>query len=582
MTGLKGYYMLKNQAQGHPADPLPVPDLGEGIGPDGLEQRGYRKKPGTSIVIRLNPGKLGTLSLRETVEKYLCGARMPVYYNGRRVGKTYQEVMQAAHEMAGERIYELPSELKEKFDEHFPCIKGQYPRLAVRVIPLDTKEDQPMPGLSGVLVKYEVRYERVPEWDVKDQHYRIRTEIDCSEADVKIELRSQNRNIEIFAYKKKKEMSEGIFWPELLEEYDPAKTASLAEAFEKIPACPRTAEELGEVWRPFAEDMDIYAAWKAYHDYRQEKEFSFSSVDCGCPGLDMGHENVNGTNVVYAYQGVLADCYKSSHNYFSMGIGNRVIFFLENECRPTVEVSRSEITGLPLKTLIALGGISYKNEIMEEVSDQIGEIWRNASLQEWRQAREYSLEQWMNRYLEKYFENKKQGDQESWCRGTNQSINFAVTYLYNTYKVLDKYLKAHLQDKFFMTICYEEGQKITFLDKTGEDREEVYDLFPPMMFCKAASDQSRKFICHADSYIRRGITSDHPFVVWLLENSVRLNKYFQRQFRQMIKCLCEDEADDILQICDMIREQLLALTDRHGVDISSMPQLREDDFFREV
>lgn len=133
-----------------------------------------------------------------------------------------------------------------------------------------------------------------------------------------------------------------------------------------------------------------------------------------------------------------------------------------------------------------------------------------------------------------------------------------------------------------MTICYEEGQKITFLDKTGEDREEVYDLFPPMMFCKAASDQSRKFICHADSYIRRGITSDHPFVVWLLENSVRLNKYFQRQFRQMIKCLCEDEADDILQICDMIREQLLALTDRHGVDISSMPQLREDDFFREV
>lgn len=201
VTGLKGYYTLKNQAEGHLADPLPMPDFSEGKGLDGSEQRGYRKKAGTSIVIRLNPGKLGVLNLCETVEKYLCGARMPVYYNGRRVGKTYQEVMQAAHEMAGERIYELSPELKQKFDDCFPCIKGQYPKLAVEVIPLDTEEDQVIPNLSGVLVKYEVRYEKTPEWNVKDQSYEIRTAIDCSGANVTIELDSCNKQLMIWGYK---------------------------------------------------------------------------------------------------------------------------------------------------------------------------------------------------------------------------------------------------------------------------------------------------------------------------------------------------------------------------------------------
>lgn len=83
------------------------------------ENAGYRTKAGTSIAIRLNQGKLGTINLRETVEKYLCGARVPVYYNNERIGQTYEEVMKAAHDVAGEMTYALTDEMKKQFDQVF-------------------------------------------------------------------------------------------------------------------------------------------------------------------------------------------------------------------------------------------------------------------------------------------------------------------------------------------------------------------------------------------------------------------------------------------------------------------------------
>lgn len=412
--------------------------------------------------------------------------------------------MQAAHEMAGERIYELSPELKRRFDDCFPCIRGQYPKLAVEVIPLDTEENQAIPDLSGVLIKYEVRYEQRPEWEVKDQSYEIRTEIDCSEANVTIDLRSHNKSLEMFAYKKNG-IPGGIFWPELFDEYGLAKMTSLEEEFEKLSACPRT-EELGEVWQIFEEDMDIYAAWKTYHDYQQEKEFSFNSADCGCPSLDMGRGNAQNAEMTYAYQGVVADCHSESHTHFTQGSGSRAIFFLERECKPVVEVNRSKIVGLPLKALIAIGGISHKNGTLEDVGEIISSLndWQYATLQEWRQAGDLLLEQWLNRYLDKYFEGVIQEYQKSWNTNTSHSLNCLLTYGYDTHEILDKYVIAYLQDHYFMTISYEEGQIITFQKKTVEEREDVYDLFPPIMFCKAASDQSRRVICHVSSLARRG------------------------------------------------------------------------------
>lgn len=152
---------------------------------------------------------------------------------------------------------------------------------------------------------------------------------------------------------------------------------------------------------------------------------------------------------------------------------------------------------------------------------------------------------------------------------------------YNACMILDSYLTVYLRDRYLITINYnqEVGQTLAFQEKTAEECDEIYDIFPPLMFCKAANDQSRKFVCHASYIYRKGITADHPFVKWLLDNSVQLNRYFQRQFRQILKSLYKENAEEIIEVCSAVRRQLLSLTDRHGVNVSMMPLLSRDDFW---
>ena len=145
--------------------------------------------------------------------------------------------------------------------------------------------------------------------------------------------------------------------------------------------------------------------------------------------------------------------------------------------------------------------------------------------------------------------------------------------------IMFKYLIADLQDVYEMTICYEDGQVISFYEKKDDSLENSYDLFPPMMFCKASSEQSRQYICCADPLMRRGITLDHPFIEWLLDNSFKLKKYYERQFQQIVTFLCAADADDIIKECNSIREQLISLPEHHGVDVNAMPRLSGDDFW---
>lgn len=409
VTGLKGYFTLKSQAEGHSAGKLPMPEwVGDEL-PWGPERIGYRTKPGTSIAIRLNPGKLGVLNLREAVEKYLCGAKVPVYYNNERIGRTYQEIMQAAHELAGERIYELSSKSRQEFDKCFPGIRGQYPKLAIQVTPLDTEDNQPISDLSGVLVKYEVRYEQTPVWEMKDQIYEIRTGIECTSETVTIEIRSQNQQLAISGYKKKNVI--GISWHGIMDEYDSAEVKALAEEFEKLSACPQDEESLGEVWQPFEKDMYIYEAWKAYCDYQYENELTIEFADKGCLSPSMWYGGSQNMNVVYAYQGVAADSQEAKYSHISDGVMSRVLFLLEGECKPVVEVSRSKIVELPLRTLIAICAVANKNNILSHIDENLcnPDNWESISLREWRQARGTSLDKWMNKYqrnfLRKSYEN---------------------------------------------------------------------------------------------------------------------------------------------------------------------------------
>lgn len=572
VTGLTGYYTLKNQAENHAADvPLPMPNFYDDSNNGRVERNGYRAKPGTSIVLRLNPGKLGALNLRETVEKYLCAARVPVYYNDKRVGRTYTEAMQTIHEMAGENVYELSAELKKEFDECFPAVRGNYPKIVMTVIPLDTEENQVLPDFSGAIVKYDVRFEKELRWRAKDQSYTMSRSV-CFYEEKNIEISIWGKNSDY----RKKHISEE-YWYNLTEKYGEVATKALGEVLDTFTSCPQTASQLGDAWKPFMEKMNMSDVWTGYLNYCQCKRMCFGINDCGCPNLNLLLWFKQNLKSICVYQGVIADT-----NFLQMPIQDKfsILFLLDNKWKPVVSVNRTKIIDLSLIVLVAMSGILNKYAILDNyIGISISKDWNNVSLTEWREIRNSSVGRWMSRNNQNYAEEIIQTFQKKVELGSEYHDKICAIFYYSAKHIIYIYALAYLQDNYSMTINYEQGQIISFYPKEKAVSEDVYDIFPPMMFCKAASDESRKYICNADSNFRRGITADHPFIIWLLENAVRLKQYFERQLQQIVQCLYQKQAEEIVQEYSMIREQLSSLSTYHNLNVKSLPKISIEDFW---
>lgn len=577
VTGLSGYYVIKNQAKHHPTDErMPGPDWErEGMGREGsLERNGYRAYPGTSIAVCLDPGKLGTLDLRKSVEKYLYGSRVPVYYNNKRIGLTYDEVMQAVHEMEGTNLCELTPEMKEKFDECFPEMRGQYPMLDIRVASLDSPENQILPGLSGVLLRYCVHFNKVPQWQVKDQVYELQSYIGRGEKGPKITISSWNT----------KDSWHGRYvehWRAVELDFDSATVAALKAEFERWPACPQTGEQLGEAWIPFVGYIDLYTAWRGYHDCYNKKTVEFSTIECRCKNIGVLFSDKRSEEVMCSYQGIVAGDIRKEL-FWAGPEEHAAMFLLEDEWRPEMNISRSAVMDLPLKVWVALHGMISKYQMLDRKKIYpVGlKKEKNISLREWREVRASRMGQWLQESLGNFFDEVMQKLKLplQWKDFNLRYMNLACRDTHMDPVLLYEYLMASLQDNWQMTINYEAGEVISFIRKEAANREE-FDLFPPMMFCKAATAQSRRYICSQSFLERRGITLDHPFIVWLLDNAPKLNQYYKRQFEQIILCLCRWHGHEMIPICNDIREQMLALRDYHGVDVKAFPKLSSADFW---
>ena len=564
VTGLSGYFTLKNQASHHQTDgSLPAPDGYEEKRPGGREREGYRANPGTSIVLRLEPGKLGALKLREVAEKYLCGARVPVYYNNERVGQTYEEMMAAAHEAAGEKLYEMSSDMKEQFDRSFPAIRGQYPKIAVSVIPLDTEENRVLSDLSGVLVKYDVRFDQEPQWKVGDQTYEVRVKVDFKENVAEIGLWSRNKSTVNYW---------GDDWNDLKRKYGVEKVVDLEMKFAEYTACPKV-EEIAEIWKPFSGRMDLYEAWRLYNDSLQETYMKAKTTEMECP--DSVQVSSKYGRIACVYNGIAAGDLVPYPSQYENGCG---VFLLRDTWKPMVDISRSKVSELPLIVLLAICGILSKHQMLDQPGlrwEGLGG-WRNSTLKDWRKIKNSQPDMWLWKNQEYIFAEIKSMLQKP-LRGV--IANQLTLYGNSGYVVIHRYLMASSQDQYRLLINYEEGQTITFCEKDGHEPDEIYDLFPPMMFCMAASDQSRRYICCKDAIMRRGITADHPFIIWLLNNAAQLKQYYQRQFQQIVDCLCQKNAEEIMRECNDIRKQLTAFPEHHGVEVGSFPQLSKNDFW---
>ena len=84
IPGLQGYYTLRQQGD-HSAESLKHHY-------NCKEEEDYRSIPGTSIVVKLDLSSCERYDFDNIIKYYICGTRMPIYYNGHRIGETYAEL----------------------------------------------------------------------------------------------------------------------------------------------------------------------------------------------------------------------------------------------------------------------------------------------------------------------------------------------------------------------------------------------------------------------------------------------------------------------------------------------------------
>lgn len=565
VTGLQGYYTLKSQAEQHVADdPMPAPEDYADKSVSDLEWRGYRTKPGTSISIKLDPGRLGAINLRETVEKYLCCAKVPVYYNGERVGRTYGEAMEEIHRLEGERIYELTPECKKKFDKCFPFCKGQYPKVVVTTVPLDEGKGQILPSLSGAFIKYDVKFEKDPNWQVKGRDYEISAVIDGAGSTLRLETKNTNYRASY------------MDWNGFILDHSQQEVKTLIAALKALPEPPESEDELGEAWKVFKDErLSPRIAWQLWLDSVQMSTVEITFQELGIPTVDdlTGNKKSFDSRIICGYCGVVAGNvpqFDSAHDYI-------MLLLLDSELRPIVKASRSEISDMPLELIMAIYGILFAWAPNSKRSVYF-QKWNIPSLPVWRNLRNTKLNIWLENNLKDYLQDIKERSNKPIYKRDKQIV-YIGSYLYNISGIIQKFWMAFLQDSYHMEVNFEAGQLILFNTKSPNGNAKSYDLFPPMMFCSAATQESRRFLCSGDEVFRRCINVDHPYTVWLMKNADALNTYYNRQFEQIVEVLRNSGSEKIIDVCNEIREQLLSLPNRHGVDIAACPQLSEADFW---
>lgn len=578
ITGLSGYYTLRSQANDHIINSsLPAPEFIDAVKHPYLEYNGYRSKAGTSIVIKLDPGKLGTIDLKASAEKYIFGTRMPVFYNGQRIGYTYSEIMESAYKLKGETVCELSDEEKEKYDENFPNLKGQYPKIVITVVPLDIKEYSVISSLSGVLVKYNVHFDNSPQWKVMDQTYTIITHFAVANESACIYIHTENMETPNELHKISSSFER------LIITYGKEKVDALKQTLGQFTACPVSTEALGGAWLPFAKKENMLDVWKAFVDEGQKGIMPIVLNNKLDPAFKTLTNNGRGDGDACFYQGIF-----TSDDCFYIPSDNLVInFLLENELQPTVDIGRTTVSALPLKAFMAICGITYHPNI-DCAIDFNDEPVKNAcslALPEWRYLYDSELGRWIlktqsNRILQiqEFLQNPLMPNI------TPDKEMVAYNLKYTTYrdeglKIIYKFVSAYFQDIYDMEICYEDGQSIVFTKKKNTGYDPTFDSFPPMMFCKAASNKSRRYLCCRRDDLRRGITLDHPFAQWLIENATKIESQFPRQFQQIVYSLCNNDAPEIIKIVNEFRQQLTKLNVCYGIDLASLPELTQEDFW---
>ena len=580
VTGIEGYYVLQSQAENHlPDKDLPAPADMAHSGCPYRETNGYRTQPGTSIVIRLDPGKLGVINLKAAAEGALCGACMPVYYNGKRIGHTYDEIMSCAHEFAKAPLYyELTAQEKLEFDQSFPQIKGNYPKIAVSVFPLDTDEFRMLPNFSGVIMKHELLFEGSIQWEARDQLFEL---------EYNYSLLPEYCSAFLFSSSNVRSNRPRFYddWDDYTRKYGREAVESLKKAFADYSKCPESPVLLGDAWTPFNNTEDLYELWRLFVDREQYNHWYLPlTLERGIPTLQSLTGNSNAFGHLIAYQGIIAAVSDKFHASIVTAV-----FFLKDDLQPVVDIGRTKVTSLPIEALAAVSGIMEHPKLQEKNGilhwDNLELESELTTLGQWRELRDTPLGQWLIETQQGRLDLVEEYMRLPMSANASKQINMPHIglrtngYFFRSQDILTDFILSFFQDRYMLSVDYISGQVISFEERTEDGYDSRFALFPPMMFCKASNDKNRKYLCCDDANKRKCITQDHPFTEWLLDNAEALDQQFKRQFQQIVASLRNDDAKEIIEVVSGFRKQLDELRGRNITKLSLFDELNMDSFW---
>lgn len=500
--GLNEYYTLKNQAiiDNNPS-PLPTPPITVPHPEENLENDGYRIFPGTSIAIRIDPGKLGATSLMDAARHWVLYTRMPIYFNGIRLCKTVDEIITLAKEEQGVKEYDLSDEEKKRFDSFLPEFSGNYPKIRESIKVLEANKISGLPNLKIVLLQTEVMVPQIDRIWRKGVGYAFTGKSPVHEPQIFLYGAEKNGGNMIIRFQSK-------------------------------------------------DNRKIYDA--------------------------LSHEDIICT-LNYSWKGI-ATLRVKTYSYTDDAC---VIILDEDDARPVLKANRDNVTSISVKAIATVIVWLVKSGMAIDASTFRHSDISNVPLKEWKEILTSDFCNWAELSKLSFFTEFMDAFKNS--NSIKENLLKEISYLghcvfFNSEPCDIRWiLFAYLQLHYKIYVDYSKNRLI-FCKLENSHTDTKFDLFPIMPFCYGNTESDSLILCSSDPNIRIAITADHPFMIWLLENSEKLKECFPRQFYQIIDGLRHLPAKNLIGKITGIVEQLSKTAFRYGIDTSKCPELTMNDF----
>ena len=536
------FYTIRCQAEGNRC-PAPLPcDKEDKYGSD------YRNKCGTSVVIKLDTSKLEDLNLQETAEKIICGTRMPIFFNGKRIGKTRSEIVSEYKKSANQKItIELNELQKQEFDKVFPELKGDYPSFEVEYRYFDSKEEMNIEGFTELVKTISLNYDNK---EIVFQGVPLKLESMLSQYGCRLVWTITDLDkYEIF---RTGALSRDSYFN---NRNDDDRREQIHKFFKSFVSCPAFSE-LGDLSQLFRNKEELEYEWRVYLKrllYRREWSYRF--------------DYLMNDKVTISYKGIV----QGVEDFRSESKVTISTVLLDNEWRPSMNMARTEIISIPLEVNLMMAYFSIDFDTMSVLYKlDSGFYYDSTDMYHWRDFMSTKVGAWLISRMEKHLHPDSSFYEHLVCYSS----------FYYCSKLMREFVEAYCLENFRMEACFPEGGTTINVTKKTETNKNEYEegvLFP-IMFCSITDESYRNIVCEFDYCHRFVFNRDHYFIKWFIENATTLRKYFNSLYSDLYFALKNDPVYSILSLVKDLASQIDNYGNLCNISSDVPKKLTEEDF----